>query len=134
MAFIQQAHMYICICIYICVYIYRINATEERKVCNSNGEMVVGEIRWIAVLKGVQRKFLPQEVILESISNSNELVSSAALGGRHSSQEVTVQRTPGERSLVSVGLQGGHGLNWREQGRRGYRLSQSCRRLCLWTL
>lgn len=36
----------------------------------------------------------------ESISNGNELVDPAALGGRHSSQEVTVQRTPGERHWV----------------------------------
>lgn len=62
---------------------------------------------------------------MNPISNGNELVDPAALGGRHSSQEVTVQRTPGERHWSLVGLQGGHGLNWREQGKRGCRLNQS---------
>ena len=30
----------VCVCVCVCI-----NATEEKKVCNSNGEMVAGEIR-----------------------------------------------------------------------------------------
>ena len=34
----------VCVCVCVCVCMC-INATEEKKVCNSNGEMVAGEIR-----------------------------------------------------------------------------------------